>query len=88
MPLVTIKVKRSDDDITSVIKNVETLEEANVMLQTAWELKGVKNEYAPITNVQLKEAHDSFYDYLPSDVEPDENDTHQIDEVTGIPKWL
>ena len=90
MSLITIKIKRSKKDIASVIKNVETLDDAIDVLRKIWDTKGPTAEMAvrPITNAQLKEAHDSIYDYIPSDVETDETDTHQIDEVTGIPKWL
>jgi len=88
MSLITIKIKRSKKDIASVMKNVETLDDAIDVLRKIWDTKGptVERDVRPITNAQLKEAHDPIYDYLPSDVEPDGTDTHQIDEVTGIPK--
>ena len=90
MSLITIKIKRSKKDIASVIKNVETLDDAIDVLRKIWDTKGptVKKVNRPITNAQLKEAHDSIHDYLPSDVEPTETDPGTIDEVTGIPKWL
>jgi len=90
MSLITIKIKRSKKDIASVMKNVETLDDAIDVLRKIWDTKGPTVEKAarPITNAQLKEAHDSIHDYLPSDVEPTETDPGTIDEVTGIPKWL
>lgn len=90
MSLITIKIKRSKKDIASVIKNVETLDDAIDVLRKIWDTKGPTVETAnrPITNAQLKEAHDQIYDYLPSDVEPTEDTVYQNDEATSIPKWL
>ena len=90
MPLVTIKIKRSKKDIASVMKNVETLDDAIDVLRKIWDTKGptVETANGPITNAQLKEAHDSIYDYLPSDVEPTEDAVYENDEATSIPKWL
>ena len=90
MSLITIKIKRSKKDIASVIKNVETLDDAIDVLRKIWDTKGptVEKAVRPITNAQLKEAHDSIHDYLPSDVEPTEGAVYENDEATSIPKWL